>query len=170
MAVTLTQGVAAASFAFTSNVTAADTVLIGDVTYVFAADPSGTPFEVDVGSDLDDSIGNLVAAINLSGTDDDEYGVGTTANPYVTAAADLGNDEIDLTARIIGNQINGMYLAATSPGGNDIAAAAVVFSSVSGGTDGVGSLSDFVDSIEDDGMQPNSQILTELHRVSEAVD
>jgi len=144
-------------------------VLIGDITYLFEIDPSSTPYSVDVGDDLDDSIGNLVAAINASGTPDDEYGAGTVANPYVTAVADLANDEVDLTARVTGNQINGLYLAATS-GANDITAAGVVFSAVAGGTDGSGSLAAFCAAIEDEGLQPNSVIISALHEVTEAVD
>jgi len=136
---TLVLGVAPGAFAFTSNVAADDTVVIGDVTYTFKASPSAAN-QVDVGADLDTSIANLVAAINDAGTEGTTYGTGTVANPYVTAEADLANDEIDLTARVVGDQVNGLHLAATSPGANDITAGAAFFSGVSGGTDGAGSI------------------------------
>jgi hypothetical protein len=140
ISVALTTAAAAGSFAFTSNVAVDDTVTIGGVVYTFKADPTGVANAVDVGSDLDDSIGNLVAAINLSGTDDDEYGAGTVINPYVSAVADLANDEIDLTSKIPGLQGNGIALAATSPGANDISAGAAALGLVSGATAGVGEL------------------------------
>lgn len=158
----LVQGSKASAFALTSNVAAADTVTIGDIVYVFAADPTGTPYEVDVGTDLDDSIGNLVAAINLSGTDDDEYGVGTVRNPYVNAAADLANDEIDLTARLKGDQINGLYLAATSPGANSIVALGVSFGIAAGGTDGSGQVADLVAEILDESGMANAYTIEKL--------
>lgn len=156
---TITLGVMPGAFAFTSNVAADDTVVIGDITYTFKADPTGNPYEVDVGSDLDDSIGNLVAAINASGTDDDEYGAGTVANPYVSAAADLANDEIDLTARFGGAWVNGLHLAATSPGGNDIAVEAAAFGlgANTGHADGAGSVATFLSDLQTY-MQINSEV------------
>lgn len=166
---TITLGTAAGAFAFTSNVAADDTVVIGNITYTFKADPTGNAYEVDVGSDLDDSIGNLVAAINLSGTDDDEYGAGTVANPYFTASADLANDEIDLTARFAGSWCNGIYLAATSPGANDITAGGTTFAAIAGGTDGAGlvhtHLSDLLTK-----NQVNSEVQYELKRLTAAAD
>jgi hypothetical protein len=170
--VALTLGLAPAAFAFTSNVAADDTVVIGAITYTFKADPTGVAYAVDVGSDLDDSIGNLVAAINLSGTADDEYGAGTLVHPDVSAAADLTNDEIDLTAKVRGIHINGLYLAATSPGANDISAAAVNFAGVSGGTDGAGDLfgtDGFIDKLLELN-QVNSEVGYELRKLTVAAD
>lgn len=168
---TLTLGVMPGAFTFTSNVAAGDTVSIGDIVYTFAADPTGNAYEVDVGSDLDDSIGNLVAAINASGTADDEYGAGTAANPYVTAAADLANDEIDLTAVAAGAWVNGLYLAATSPGANDIAVESVTFGAGanSGHTDGVGSVATFLSDIQTY-MQPNAEISAYIAGLTAASD
>lgn len=166
--VTLTAGSAAGAFAFTSNVAADDTVVIGDQTYTFKASPSAAD-QVDVGADLDTSINNLVAAINLSGTEGTEYGTGTTQNEYVTATADTANDEIDLTARYPGNWINGLHLAATSPGANDISAAAAFFSGISGGTDGAGRLEEFVSGVLELN-QVNSEVQFELKRITEEAD
>lgn len=167
--VTLVRGVYASAFAFTDNVAADDTVVIGAVTYTFKAAPSAA-FEVDVGADLDTSIGNLVAAINLSGTAGTEYGAShNTAHPDFTASADLDNDEIDLTARIAGSCPDGTYLAATSPGANDISAGAAVAGSIGGATQGTGSLDDWLESLEDLN-QINSEVLYQLHLVTDAVD
>ena len=163
----LTLGVALAAFAFTTNVSADDTVTIGDIVYTFKAAPSAAN-EVDVGSDLDDSIGNLVAAINLTGTADDEWGDGTVQNPYVSAAADLTNDEIDLTARVAGSAINCCYLAATSPGGNDIVAGAVSFGALDS-TPGVGLMNAFIAGLISLN-QINSEVLFELKKLTTAAD
>jgi len=166
---TFTLGVCPEAFTFTSNVAANDTVVIGDQTYLFEADPTGTPNSVDVGSDLADSIANLVAAINLSGTDDDEYGAGTVANPYVTAAGDATT--IDLTARAAGAEVNGLYLAATSPGGNDIAVESVVFGlgANTGHADGAGSIATFLSDLQTIN-QVNSEVLSYIAQVTAASD
>lgn len=159
------------AFAFTSNVAANDTVVIGDITYTFVADPTDTAYAVDIGGDLDTSIGNLVAAINASGTANTEYGAGTAANPYVTAAADLANDEIDLTARFGGAWVNGLYLAATSPGANDIAVESVAFGlgANSGHNDGVGDIDQLASDILTY-MEPNSEIAAYLRAFTVAAD
>ena len=158
--VSLTLGSAAAAFSFTSNVAADDTVVIGDVTYTFKASPSAAN-EVDVGGDLDTSINNLVAAINDSGTEGTTYGTGTVANPYFSATADTTNDEIDLEARFAGSWCNGIYLAATSPGANDISAGGTTFAAISGGTDGAGLVHTHIDDILDLN-QVNSEVQYEL--------
>jgi hypothetical protein len=153
-------------------VAADDTVTIGGIVYTFKADPSSTAYAVDVGSDLDDSIGNLVAAINLSGTADDEYGAGTAINPYASAVADLANDEIDLTSKIPGLQGNGIALAATSPGANDIAAGAAYLGGVSGATAGVGELfgtDGYIESLIENA-QCNSDVLAFLKKLTVAAD
>lgn len=167
--VTMTQGSAAGAFAFTSNVAADDTVVIGDITYTFKATPAAA-YQVDVGADLDTSIGNLVAAINRSGTPGaTTYHTDTVANPYFTATADLTNDEVDLTARGAGSWCNGIYLAATSPGANDITAGGTTFSAISGGTDGAGVLDDFVSGLFDLN-QINSELAVELKKLTDAAD
>lgn len=158
--VTLTPTSAAGAFAFTSNVAANDTVVIGDITYTFVASPASA-FDVDIGVDLDTSISNLVAAINLTGTEGVEYGTGTTQNPYVSAVADLANDEVDLTARFGGLQGDGIALAATSPGANDISPGAAHLGAVAGATVGAGDLNAWAQGIVDNG-QPKSTIQSDL--------
>lgn len=167
--VTMTRGVAAGAFAFTSNVAEDDTVVIGAVTYTFKTTPAAA-YQVDVGTDLDTSIGNLVAAINLSGTAGSEYHTDhVTAHPDFTAAADLANDELDLTARCAGSHSAGVYLAATSPGANTIAAGGVTFAAVSGGTDGAGALDAWIESLISLN-QINSEVLFELKQLTDAAD
>lgn len=167
--VTMTRGVAAGAFEFTSNVAADDTVVIGNVTYTFKAAPSAA-YEVDVGADLDTSIANLAAAINLDGTAGTEYHTNhVTAHPDVTAAADPTNDELDLYARAAGVHIQGLYLTATSPGANTITAAGVTFSAVPGATAGAGGLDDWLESLIALN-QINSEVLLELKKLTDAAD
>lgn len=166
--VTLVRGVYAAAFAFTSNVAADDTVTIGDVTYTFKAVPSAA-YEVDIGTDLDESITHLALAINATGVEGTDYGTGTLAHPDFTATADTTNGELDLAARCAGNCSNGVYLAATSPGANDISPAAAVTGSVAGATQGSGSLDDWFESLEDLN-QINSEVLYQIHLATDAVD
>lgn len=167
--VTMTRGIAAAAFAFTSNVSADDTVVIGRRTYTFKAAPSAA-FEVDIGVDLDTSIQNLAKAINLTGTAGSEYHTNhVTAHDDVTAAADTTNDELDLAARAAGEHINGLYLAATSPGANSIVAAGVTFSAVGGATLGAGGLDAWLESLIALN-QINSEVLFELKALTDAAD
>lgn len=166
--VTLTKGTCTA-FTFTSNVAAADTVIIGEHTYVFAAAPSAA-FEVDVGSDLEESIDFLTDAINLNGTAGSYGASHVLQSPYVVAT-DTATTLV-LTARYGGEWINGLRLGATSPGANDIAVtgAVTVFADVTSATLGAGDVPAHAGVIETAGMQPNSQILAHLHELTEAVD
>lgn len=59
-----------------------DQVEIDGVTYTFeAVITPGTPFEVASGGSASVALDNLIAAINQTGTDDVEYGAGTTKHP-----------------------------------------------------------------------------------------
>jgi hypothetical protein len=68
------------------NVTAADTVTIGAVTYTFRAAVTTTANEVKIGADAAATLQNLKDAINLTGTTA-QYGSLTVVHPTVTAAA-----------------------------------------------------------------------------------
>jgi hypothetical protein len=163
----MTQGTAASAFTFTSNVAADDTVVIGNITYTFKASPAAA-YQVDVGTDLATSITNLALAINRTGTPGSTtYHTDTVANPYFTATASATT--LRLTARGAGSWCNGIYLAATSPGANDIAAGGTTFSAISGGTDGAGVLDDFIEDIIDLN-QINSEVLVELKKLTDAAD
>lgn len=167
--VTPVLGVLADAFVFISNVANDDTVVIGDITYRFQTTPSQA-YDVDVGADLDTSIGNLVLAINRTGTPGaTTYHTDTVANPYVTAAADLANDAIDLTARFAGSWVNGLYLAATHPGANTITALAVAFGLGAGVVAGSGLISGFLDSLLSLN-QMNSEVIYEIKRLTAASD
>lgn len=153
---------ASATLSVGADPIAGDTVTIGDITYLFATDPTGEAFEVDVGTDRDDSINNLVAAINLSGTDDDEYGAGTTENPYVTAAAVLADDNIVLTAKIPGTYGNGITV--------DTSETDILFDDTAVTLEGgAGDLGDVLDEALDV-LQLNSEVIAFLRHISPASD
>lgn len=69
------------------NVTAADTVTIGAVTYTFRASVTTTANEIFIGADAATTLANLKKAINLTGVAGTDYGSLTVIHPTVTAAA-----------------------------------------------------------------------------------
>jgi hypothetical protein len=171
--IAMVRAVCLGAFAFTTNVAANDTVLIGDKTYTFKASPAAV-YDVDVGADLDTSIDNLVAAINDSVGEaaTEYYGTGLDAHPEVTAIADTTNDEVDLTARMAGEAANAIYLAATSPGANDIVAAGVTLKAAiaaSAGTNGSGNMDAFIVDLLDRN-QVNSELQAALKLLTDAAD
>lgn len=88
---------------------AADTLVLGDVTYIF--DAAGAlidlPNHVVVGASASLTLDNLIAAINAAAGAGTAYGTGTAQNALVAAVAGAG-DTVNLTARatgIAGNSI-----------------------------------------------------------------
>lgn len=160
--VSLTQGSKAGCLTFGGQVSGDDTFTIGDQTYTFKASPSSAN-QVDIGTDEDTSINNLVAAINGGAGEGTKYGTGTAQNAYVTASADTANDEIDLTARYPGDWINGLHLAAT---GTNPGVGAASFGAVSGGTDGAGRLEEYISGLLELSEVP-SGLYSELAAITE---
>lgn len=70
----------------TVNFLAAETVVIGDITYTFRASPVAA-YDVQLGVTLALSLSNLAAAVMASGTAGVEYATGTVANVDAEAAA-----------------------------------------------------------------------------------
>lgn len=68
-----------------TNVTAADTVTIGSVTYTFRAAVAATANEVLIGADAAETLANLKAAINDDTSQQTKYGTATVVNPDVGA-------------------------------------------------------------------------------------
>ena len=85
-----------------------DEIEIDGVTYTFKTTLTSTPFEVKIGGSAELSIDNLVAAINLSGTDDVEYGAGTTAHPSVSAIKPSAStmEAVALVPGVAGNALS----------------------------------------------------------------
>lgn len=101
---------ATGGFDFNAAAAATDTVTVGDQTYTFVSSLSSAD-DVLVGTDLDESITHLVAAINGDADESgDGYHADTAESPYVTAEADLTDDEVDLTAKVPGTVSNGIFL------------------------------------------------------------
>lgn len=91
-----------------TNVTAGDTVTVDDKTYTFVAVPAEEG-DVDIGSDADGSLLNLIRAINHSGTPDTDY-VCALPHPTVTAAASVTSHAFAITARVPGTAGNAIAI------------------------------------------------------------
>jgi len=98
---------ASAVLDFNADPAATDTVTIGNQTYAYTATPQ-VANDVDVGTTRDESIENLVAAINGAAGAGSAYDEDTVENPFVTAVADLTADEVTITAKLPGTLGNGI--------------------------------------------------------------
>ena len=165
----MTRG-SAVAYTFTSNVSANDTVVIGNLTYTFVAAPA-LAFDVDIGTDLETSILNLQAAINLNGRAG-AYHVDHVAKHDTFMATAVTATTLTLEGRLPGAHVNGVTMGATSPGANDIAVTGgvVIFSGITSATLGVGAVEDALLRIETDGMQPNASVIAAIHELSVAAD
>lgn len=164
----LTVGLFTDALAVTTNVTSDDTVQIGDIVYKFEATPAAA-YDVDVGTDADTSRDNLIAAINADLSEAAEfYETGTLANPYVTAEAGSDDHIIDLRARVAGDQVNGLYVAAST---TDVAVESATFGqgANTGQVDGAGLFPTFVNDLLTK-TQLNSEVISALRTVTPAAD
>ena len=114
----------------TANPTAGETVTLGSQTYtfrtVFSSDPTD---EVDIGADTEETLSNLVAAVNAGAGSGTAYGTGTTANANVFASV-LPDPQALFEASTIGtagnsvacteSMTNGSFPDTTMAGGEDI--------------------------------------------------
>lgn len=71
------------------NVSNGETVLIDSKTYVFVNTLTGVDGQVKIGATKEESIANLIAAINLEGTPNSQYTTQTTLHPTVSAKVGL---------------------------------------------------------------------------------
>ena len=99
----------------TGNFTANDELTIGDDTYTFVASPSSA-YEVDLGADAEESLSNLAAAINGTGTAGTTYGSGTAANSDVSATSTATT--LVVTARTAGTAGNSVVFTEDTDGGS----------------------------------------------------
>jgi len=98
----------------TGNFSADDELTIGDDTYTFKAAPSSA-YEVDLGADAEESLSNLAAAINGTGTAGTTYGTGTAANDDVSATSTATT--LVVTARTAGTSGNSIVFTEDTDGG-----------------------------------------------------
>jgi hypothetical protein len=107
-----------------TNPTATDTVVIGDITYAFAADPTAIALttsivQVDIGANAAGSLTNLVAAINANGTAGTTYSTGHTTAHKLVRAEEITGTEFAIIARKIGAAGNAIALSETFTDGTD---------------------------------------------------
>ena len=119
---------------------AAEAFIIGDQTYTYRAVPGAEANAVDVLTDETTQAVAMRDAINASGTAGN-YGTATVANPYVSATAAAG--VVTITARIAGDQINGIAMEATLTNGTNITAG-TAFADSAGASAGTGLLVAFL--------------------------
>jgi hypothetical protein len=115
----------------TANPSDGETVTLGSIVYTFVNTLSSAD-DVLIGSDADESIDNLVAAINGAAGAGTIYGSGTTANTDA-GAENVGGDQMRVTAAAqgtTGNSVtttetlaNGSWTGSTLSGGANIPAA-----------------------------------------------
>ncbi len=93
---------AVGTFTLASNPSDLDEVVIGDQTYIFDITTlNDLPNHVLIGAAATNTLDNLIAAINNTGTEGTDYGTLTAQNAQVSAAAGAG-DTMDVTARVAG--------------------------------------------------------------------
>lgn len=108
-----------ASSTLTSDATApadGDRVTIDGITYTFRTtltNTSGAPYEVLIGASAAAALDNLKAAINDSGTEGTNYGVGTDAHPTVTATTNTDTTQV-VEANDFGTYANGYVTVESS--------------------------------------------------------
>jgi hypothetical protein len=103
---------ATAILTFGANPLEGEIVTIGSKVYTFQADISAqTDGLVDIGTDADESLNNLIAAITLGAGSGTAYGSSMTLHPDVTAAAGAG-DTMDAEAKVPG--IGGNSIVSTT--------------------------------------------------------
>lgn len=115
----------------TGNAVADEEVVIGAKTYVWKASVGATANQVLIGADADESLDNLIAAINGGAGSGTLYGSATVAHTQVTAAAGAG-DTMDITAIAAGTA--GNSIATTTDMSNGSWAGGN--GTMTGGTDG----------------------------------
>lgn len=90
---------------FVANPSNGDTAIIGGKTYTFQTTLTNVNGNVQIGSDAEESLDNLIAAINLGAGSGTAYAAAMTLHPTVEAAAGSG-DTMDLTAKTAGTAGN----------------------------------------------------------------
>lgn len=93
-----------------TNVTAADTVTIGNKVYTFVTPVGSTEGNVLIGANADASLLNLIRAINHTGTPDTDYKC-AAAHTQVSAAASVTAHAFAITALVGGADANEYALA-----------------------------------------------------------
>lgn len=96
-----------------ANAADGDTVTLDAKTYTFQATLTNVDGNVHIGTDLNDTLTNLVAAITLGAGSGTDYAAATTLHPTVTAASE-GPSSMSVTAKTGGTAGNSIATTETS--------------------------------------------------------
>ena len=156
MSLSVTLVKAAGVMTFTANPASNDTVLIGGITYKYEATPAAAN-DIDVGSDLEASLANLVLAVNNEGAaPSGEYFAGT-----VPALGMIGSSTatvFTLTARFGGEWANRYGFVE----GVDAGAGYSVTTAMAGGVGDISGASGIIASLVNDN-QLNAEVIRDLN-------
>ena len=114
------------------NVSNGETVLIGSKTYVFVNTLTGVDGQVKIGASKEESIANLIAAINLDGTPNSQYTTQTTLHPAVYAKVGPTTAKLLAVAKVGGVSGNSIALGETLVGAGNQWDAATLGTTVAG--------------------------------------
>lgn len=114
------------------NVSNGETVLIGSKTYVYVNTLTGVDGQVKIGATKEESIANLIAAINLDGTPNSQYSTQTTLHPSAYAKLGPTTAKLVAIAKIGGVAGNSIALAESLAGTGNQWDAATLGTTVAG--------------------------------------
>jgi hypothetical protein len=122
-----TNGALAATGTLTlvANPSDGDTVTIGARTYTFQDTLTNVAGNVQIDTDADGTLDNLIAAINFSSGGGSAYAAATTVHPTVTAAAGAG-DTMTVTAKATGTGGNAIVTTETFTNSGNVFGAATL--------------------------------------------
>lgn len=114
------------------NPTNGETVLIGSKTYVFVDTLTGVDGQVKIGTTKEESIANLVAAVNLEGTPNTQYSTQTTLHASVYAKVGSLTNTLIAIAKVGGVAGNSIVLGESLAGAGNQWDAATLGTTVAG--------------------------------------
>jgi len=117
---------------FALNAANGETVLIDSKTYVFVNALTGVDGQVKIGVTKEESIANLIAAINLEGTPNSQYTTQTTLHATVSAKIGSTTAKLLAVAKVGGVAGNSIALAETLAGAGNQWDAALLGTTVVG--------------------------------------
>ncbi len=144
----------------TANFASNDTVLIGNVTYKFEA-TTGAANDINIGTDLEESLDFLTLAINGTGVGDGtDYHAGTVTIPEMLSSNTA--TVLTLTARFGGLWGNGFHFAEGVDGGASFS----ITTAMSSGLGDISGASGWAASLINDN-QLNAEVISEVNDLLE---
>ena len=140
-----------------------ETVIIGAKTYKFQTSLTNVDGNVFIGTDLEATLQNLHDAINLTGTSGTQYATAMTRGAAVAISSSATVLALKAAAPgLIGNEI---AVSGSYPASGDAAWDGSAFTSGAGAD-----VDEFVKDLYTAGNQMNSEVMTELRKLTAAVD